>query len=201
MRVVDYKSSRKKITSETLASGINIQMLLYLFASTDEGGLYQDFQPAGVLYSPIQLSEVKLEDHRIDSRNDSEIDSGLKTSGLIIGDLDVLEAMENGVAGKYIPAKLNASGELNKKSGCISKEGMKLLRENVYGKLREMAESLLSGDAEAVPLILEKKKPCDFCDYMNICDNSLLERYRVPDPEKVAEAEKILSAEPDREEV
>ena len=201
MRVVDYKSSRKKITPETLASGINIQMLLYLFASTDEGGLYQDFQPAGVLYSPIQLSEVKLEDHRIDSRNDSEIDSGLKTSGLIIGDLDVLEAMENGVAGKYIPAKLNASGELNKKSGCISKEGMKLLRENVYGKLREMAESLLSGDAEAVPLILEKKKPCDFCDYMNICDNSLLERYRVPDPEKVAEAEKILSAEPDREEV
>jgi len=193
LRIVDYKSSRKTITPETLAGGVNLQMLLYLFASTDNGGIYEDCRPAGVLYSPIQLSEVKLEPHRIEGRNEPVIESGLRTSGLVLEDMDVLEAMETGVEGRFIPVKLTASGEIDRRSsGCISGESMGRLRDYVYGELREMAESLLSGDAEAVPLITGKDKPCDFCEYVNICGNSKMERYRLPEAEKLAEAEEIL---------
>lgn len=196
LRIVDYKSSRKNITPETLAGGVNLQMLLYLFASTDKGGIYEDARPAGVLYSPIQLSEVRLDPHRINSRNSSVIEAGLKTSGLVLEDMDVLEAMETGVEGRYIPVRLTASGEIDRRSsGCISGEKMDRLKDYVYDELREMAESLYSGDAEAVPLIIGGEKPCDFCDYVNICDNSRMERYRLPDAEKLAEAEDILGSD------
>lgn len=199
VRIVDYKSSHKSINATSLAGGINIQMLLYLFASTDKGGSYDDHKPAGVLYSPIQLSDVKADDHRIEDRNEKVIRSELKTSGLLLGDYKILDAMEKGIAGEYIPAKLTKSGELDSRSGCISESSMKRLREYTYRKLTNMAEELYSGHAEAVPLIIGKSAPCDYCDYANICDNSELMLYRAPDEAALAEAEDILSHKTDKE--
>ena len=193
LRIIDYKSSRKEITSETLAGGINMQMLLYLFAATDKGSVYEGYEPAGVLYSPVRISEVHLESHKIDSKNSSAIKSSLRTSGLVIGDRDVLEAMEKNVRGEFIPVKLDKNGVPDKYSNCISSEAMALLRNYTYRKLTSMAESLHNGDAEAVPLVLTGKLPCDYCDYMNICDNSELLRQRTPDEADIAEAEKILA--------
>lgn len=191
--IVDYKSSQKKITPVTLGSGIDLQMLLYLFAATDKGGVYENYEPAGVLYSPIQISAVESDDYKIDSLNSSVLNSELKTSGLVISDKTVLEAMENCIGGKYIPVKLLKSGEFDRYSTCISKGSIKKLRDFTYSKLIKMAESLLSGDAEAEPLVKKKENPCEYCGYVNICDNSRLERFKTPDAESVAEAEEILS--------
>ncbi len=192
LRIVDYKSSRKDITSETLACGINMQMLLYLFASTDKGGLYEGYEPAGVLYSPVRIADVHLESHKVDIKNSSAIKSSLRTSGLVLGDLDILNAMENDVRGEFIPVKLDKNGVPDKNSSCITPDAMTLLRNYTYGKLTSMAELLLAGDAEAVPLEIGGKLPCTYCEYVNICDNSKLERKREPDPVQIEEAEKIL---------
>jgi ATP-dependent helicase/nuclease subunit B len=192
LRIIDYKSSRKEITAQTLASGINMQMLLYLFAATDKGGIYEGYAPAGVLYSPVRISEVTLESHKVDSKNSGAVKSSLRTSGLVVSDMDVLEAMEKNVRGEFIPVKLDKNGVPDKHSSCITDEGMTLLRNYTYKKLKDMAGSLLSGDVEAVPLVLSGKVPCDYCDYVNICDNSELLRQRTPDEADVAEAEAIL---------
>ncbi len=192
VRIIDYKSSRKSITAETLGSGINMQMLLYLFASADKGGIYEGCEPAGVLYSPLQITEVKLEPHRVDSFNSSAVDSSLKTSGLVLSDMDVLSAMEKNITGKYIPVKLNKSGDIDARSGCISREGMEKLKEYTYSKLTSMAESLYGGRVEAEPLLTGGVLPCAYCDYINICDNTKLERYRLPDEKAVSEAAEIL---------
>ncbi len=192
LRIIDYKSSRKEITAQTLASGINMQMLLYLFAATDKGGIYEGYAPAGVLYSPVRISDVTLESHKVDSKNSVAVKSSLRTSGLVVSDMDVLEAMEKNVRGEFIPVKLDKNGVPDKHSSCITDEGMTLLRNYTYKKLKDMAESLLSGDVEAVPLVLSGKVPCDYCDYVNICDNSELLRQRTPDEADVAEAEAIL---------
>ncbi len=198
IRIFDYKSSRKNITPLTLAGGINLQMLLYLFASTETGGLYEGYEPAGVLYSPVQISDIKLEKHRINTINSTALKSSLKTSGLILSDIEVLEAMEKNISGNFIPARLNKNGSIDEKSSCISAEGMKQLKDYTYKKLTEMAESLLMGNAEAVPLINGNNTPCSFCNYGDICDNSLMTRYRTADETSISEAEKILSLKADK---
>ncbi|WP_297955532.1 PD-(D/E)XK nuclease family protein [uncultured Ruminococcus sp.] len=192
LRIIDYKSSRKDITPETLACGINMQMLLYLFASTDKGGLYEGYEPAGVLYSPMRISEVSIDDHKIETKNSSAVKSSFRTTGLVLGDMDILQAMEKNVMGEFIPVKLDKNGVPDKNSECISAEGMTLLRNYTYGKLVSMAESLLDGNAEAVPLVMSGKIPCTYCDYVNICDNSELTSQRLPDEAQVAEAAEIL---------
>ena len=94
--------------------------------------------------------------------------------------------------GEFIPVKLDKNGVPDKNSECISAEGMTLLRNYTYGKLVSMAESLLDGNAEAVPLVMSGKIPCTYCDYVNICDNSELTSQRLPDEAQVAEAAEIL---------
>lgn len=200
VRIVDYKSSRKELNAKILGSGINMQMLLYLFASTDKGGVYENFKPAGVLYTPIQVSDLSLEEYKVDSVNTSALDSSLKTSGLVLSDMDVLNAMEKNVAGRYIPVRLKKDGTPDSKSGCISAEGMEKLKELTYRKLREMAESLYSGNVEAVPLMIGNTLLCSYCDYINICDNSKPDRWRYPDEEAVAEAQAILDMKTDGKE-
>ncbi|MBQ9898563.1 MAG: exodeoxyribonuclease V subunit gamma [Ruminococcus sp.] len=199
VRIIDYKSRKKQIDAFNLATGTNLQMLLYLFSVTEPGGLFEGHVPAGVLYSPVQISSVKADDSRTDTLNSKLIDASLKTDGLIIDDLDVLEAMESGVSGNYIPAKLTSTGSLSKGSSCISSEAMSLLKEYTYGKLTEMADSLLSGNADALPLYSKDGLPCDLCDYINICDNLRKERFRTADPEAIAEAERLLGITSEKE--
>ncbi len=192
IRIVDYKSSVHRITPETLAGGVNLQMLLYLFSVTEKKGLYSGYQPAGVLYSPIRIKEVTLDTRKIDKLNTSAIRSSLKTTGLVLNDLAVLEAMEKGIEGNYIPARLKKSGDLDRYSSCITSEGLERLRDFTYKKLTDMAESLLEGNAEARPMIVDGKDPCEYCDFSNICGNTQPDRYCRPDAESMAEAADIL---------
>lgn len=200
VRIVDYKSSRKKITAETLGNGINMQMLLYLFAVTEQGGIYENYKPAGVLYSPTQVTEVKLESHRNEEKNDSAVNLSLKTSALVLSDREVLDAMEKEVGGKYIPVEFDKNGEITKKSECITSDGMEKLKKLSYRKLTEMADSLYSGDIDANPLMLDKMLPCTYCSFVNICDNSDCRRYRESEPEKIAEAQEILDMKTEKKE-
>ncbi|MBQ8296423.1 MAG: exodeoxyribonuclease V subunit gamma [Ruminococcus sp.] len=194
VRIIDYKSSRKNIDKYTLSNGINMQMLLYLFAITQENGIFSEYKPAGVLYSPVSISSIDADEVKNNTENLTLINSKLKTSGLILGEKDVLEAMEQNISGKYIPAKLNKQNEIDEKSSCLSPEAFSQLKDYTYRKLTEMAESVYSGDADANPLIFnETDNPCNYCEYINICGNSPVIRYRSAHDSDTAEAEEILS--------
>lgn len=201
VRIVDYKSSKKEITAETLAGGINTQMLLYLFSVTDNGGFYSGCIPSGVLYSPVRIDsdDIKSEDKKDSTENTKKIDSSLRASGLVLSDYSVLDAMEKGIQGNFIPVKFSGN-PFGKSDSCITSDGMKQLREFVYKKLIEMAENLLDGNAEASPLCIDNSVPCGFCDYADICDNSPLVSYRTPDEESIKQAEEILSRKTEKEE-
>ena len=194
-RVVDYKSSGKVINEKTLAGGLNLQMLLYLFASAERGSKYEGFIPAGVLYNPIQISDIEAEEAKIPDFNQTEVDSQLRTTGLIIDVRYVLEAMESKLSGRYIPAKINKDGTLRSGSSVISSDRMELLKSFVYESLREAAESMYSGDINADPLIEGKKLPCTYCAYSNICGNRIRKIFHKPDAEKIKKAAKILGRE------
>lgn len=57
LRVVDYKSGKKAFDLAAVRMGLDIQMLLYLFALKKEGKqrFGMDIEPAGVLYLPAGM--------------------------------------------------------------------------------------------------------------------------------------------------
>ncbi len=202
LRIVDYKSSPKSISEKTLAAGVNLQMLLYIFACTEKGAVYEGYSPAGVLYSPMMIKSLELEPSRNSSFNISAVDSGLKTSGLLIDNIPVLKAMEHDGRGRFIPAKINSTdGCISKKSSVIAEGSMDRLRDFVYNSLADTAESIYNGNMEAVPLLLGKSLPCEYCRYGNICGNAKGRIYREADPESIRKAAELLGKEVDEDEV
>jgi len=190
LRIIDYKSSEKEITAESLAGGINLQMLLYLFTATEKNGIFSDCIPAGILYSHF-FADSKKED----------INSAFRSNGLVISDRKVLEAMEAGVEGNFIPVKLTKDKTKidSRYASCITSEAMEKLKNYVYGKLVEMAESLLEGNAEAVPQTVKNSDPCKFCSYIDICNNTVLEKTQESDEEAIKEIKNILSQKSDKQ--
>ncbi len=197
LRVVDYKSSKKVINEKNLAGGLNMQMLMYLFAACEEGGYYSDCKPAGVLYTPLELGKIDIEQAKIEEYNQSAVDSELKTTGLLIDKKDVLEKMEHGIGGKFIPAKIKKDGTLGSSSSVVSESGMNSLKEFVYDYLSEAAEAMHRGDVSAIPLKYGKGTACSYCSYANICGNGEGKICREADSEKLKKAAEILGKEID----
>lgn len=194
VRIIDYKSRRKEIDPYNLANGINMQMLLYLFTITEDKGIFHDSKPAGVLYSPVMISGIKSDETRDESENTKTVNDTLKASGLVLGDIEVLNAMEHNISNKYIPASIDKNGNISEKSSSLSANGFDELKKLTYKKLTEMAEEVLEGNADANPLVYNKQEaPCNYCDYINVCGNNPLLRYRDAYSADITEVEQILS--------
>ncbi|MDE7104649.1 MAG: exodeoxyribonuclease V subunit gamma [Ruminococcus sp.] len=192
IRVVDYKSSIRKIDEYTLADGLNLQMLIYLFAAVDKGALYDGFIPAGILYTPVRMDDLDSDDIKILSYNQSAIDSKLKTTGLLIDNKKVLEAMEHGVSGRFIPVNIKKDGTCGAYSSVISEDLMDDLKKFVYQHLIDMAESMYNGNIEAVPLLSKKKLPCKYCEFADICGNGDGTVFHESDEKKLEETKRFL---------
>ncbi len=171
VRVVDYKSGVKDFLFEDLLYGINMQMLLYLFAITDQSstGKFSKALPAGVLYMPAKDAAAGLE------RDDDDIRKALndtyKMKGTVLYDNDVITAMEKECGGVFIPVKKSKDG-YSSYSKLVTKKQLDNLRKYSYELLTETADNLAGGQIEALPLADEKGRlPCEYCDYRSICGN------------------------------
>ncbi len=169
VRVIDYKSGGRDFNLADLLDGQNMQMLMYLFCITKSGkGKYKDALPAGILYMPSAALKNTA------GRNADDVEKvktgQYKMKGLLLNDAEVLNAMENGVGGVFIPAKLNKSGETAANSSVATKEQFELLYKHVRRCAENMARALRSGDISAVPLDLgNNTTACDYCDYRSVC--------------------------------
>ncbi|MBR6594345.1 MAG: PD-(D/E)XK nuclease family protein [Clostridia bacterium] len=153
VRVVDYKSSEKHVTPEMVERGEGIQMLSYLFTYCDDKAT--DALPAGVLYRVFSIPTDGKE---------------LTQSGMVLGDEDVLCAMDRRTGGK-----LGGKGGVIK--GCaVSAEAMEGFRDKVYGHIVDTAEGILDGEMDVSPFKKESTD-CDFCPYGEICRQKKPSKY------------------------
>lgn len=117
LRVIDYKTGSKTFKFGDILDGINMQMLLYLFAVTDKNSdsRYKDCSPAGVMYSPSSAASFEKEKNGRRFTGDPEqhiaeaINEHLKMNGFTMNDVNAIRAMEFSAEGKYIPQTLNTA--------------------------------------------------------------------------------------------
>ena len=170
LRVVDYKTGRKSFSLSDVMNGLNMQMLLYLFALERSGRkLYgTEVVPAGVLYIPardVLLSEDgDLSDEELESRRLEK----LRRSGLVLDDPEVLRAMENSDAPVRIPVKWKDGAPTG--DSLASAERMGRLGRQVEETLRLLAAQLRAGSILADPSYKSAQEhACLWCDYAEAC--------------------------------
>ncbi len=203
IRTMDYKSGTKTFELSDLWYGLNMQLLIYLFAIRDEGQRHYTRRlamqidrilPAGALYVPAKESVVSAPRNTEDDELDAMREKLLRRSGLLLDDPEVLEAMEHGFGGdgRFLPVGMKKDGawKASSISSLASMEQMGRLYKHIQKTLRDMGHELLDGNIEAVPVMRGKQDTaCQWCPYQQVCqrDETLGDTVRKVYKKKTAE--------------
>ena len=170
VRVVDYKSGARQFRLSDVLGGLNMQMLLYLFAVCQNGkDAYQGALPAGVLYMPAKNTIATVERGADEAAVAAAHCKKLRMNGLILDDPAVIRAMEKNAQGVFIPAKLKKDGTPDNYSSVASLAQLGILQRHVENMVGEMAAQLAEGQIPAAPVKEEAFSICDNCDYRAVC--------------------------------
>ncbi len=156
LRVIDYKTGAKTFSLDQVYHGLNLQMLLYLFALCKGELSGAEALPAGVLY--LLADEAP-----------SAEQPGRPTEGLVLGEAEVLDAMEPGKGGLYIPVKFKKDGQPVKSVSVASAEKLARIEQHIADTMAALGEALYGGDIAPVPVRGVGYNPCEHCDYRAVC--------------------------------
>lgn len=176
VRVVDYKTGSKTFSLEDVKRGLNVQMLIYLFSVWRYGmpmtAKDKEIVPAGAVYfqaKPVSISAESIPDE--DTARKAAMEK-IERTGVLLRDEEVLRAMEKELGGKFIKTKLDASGrlkEMQKSTSLLSLEEFGSLAKELEDVIGKIGTRILSGEADAAPMRIGGKSPCDWCENRYIC--------------------------------
>lgn len=169
LRVVDYKTGKKKFSLSDVWYGMGLQMLLYLYALGEDGAkLYGcETVPAGIMYVPARNAMLSLGRDPDDAEAEKKRTDEKRRSGILLDDAELMEAWENGEDKRYIPVRLTGRSA---PENLASAERLGLLLRHITGSLTGMAQELRHGNINADPFYRSRQEnACLNCDYADVC--------------------------------
>ena len=170
IRIIDYKSSIKDIDYTNIYAGLQLQLITYLDAMCK----IEDFIPAGILYFNLLEQMINSGKKMTDEEIEEKIKNNFKMKGLILADVRVAKMQDNnlmaGTQSKIIPAYMDKSEMLSpKRSSIATKEEFDKLQKYVINTIKEISGEILNGNIKLKPYYKNKKTPCEYCSYKNVC--------------------------------
>lgn len=168
LRVVDYKTGEKRLKAEDIGKRKNLQMLVYLLALCRDGqdelrerlGLApgEKVRPAGTLYYLARVKPEEIAPGETAEAVESRARESLERSGLVVDTDEVTAAMDPEGKNHFLPKKSRLSENEFAAALTATEE-----------KLREVAEELRMGKADAAPVKEGKSDGCRYCPMNPIC--------------------------------
>ncbi len=175
LRVVDYKTGKKKFDLSEILHGVGVQMLLYLFTLQHAGGGALNAEnaeviPAGVEYLPARDPILTMDRNADDAAIAAAVKKELKRSGMFLNNAEVLEAMEHGATETpcYLPLSIKKDGTIT--DGVATAAQLGKLSRYVDHLLEEISIEMGKGNIDADPNYQsESKNACTYCAFASAC--------------------------------
>lgn len=166
LRIIDYKTGTKKFDLSDVLHGLNMQMLLYLFAIKANGAeRYGNIVPAGVLYFCAKEPSGRVSRDMTEDMLREEIINEGRMTGMLLDDERVTHAVDTENTGTVL--KLNKKGLFE---NLISLAQLGALEKYVTDCVRQIGVKLHQGKIPAKPTYGSGVRPhCDYCPYADIC--------------------------------
>ena len=229
LRVIDYKSSGRKLDFTEVYNGISLQLLTYLDVAMKnipiiarEGKFIQDLseleniivQAAGMFYLHVHNPLIPTEDYEEQDRVENLRQEKYKLSGYMLKDVEIAQLMDQSLEPNktsiIVPAAFKSSEdpEFNNRSSKVIEQGqMENLQEFVHYKFRQAGNKIYEGNTEIKPYSLGDQKACTFCSYKAVCQfdqaetgNSFNEIKKQPEQEVFKNIEKVVCVHDDSSE-
>jgi len=168
IRIIDYKSSVKNIDLNDVYAGLQIQLVTYLDAVCKE----EKALAAGILYFSLLEQMIKADKKMTTEEIENKIKSNFKMKGLLLADVKVVKMHDNKLtngASQIVPAYIDKSGALSKKTNGITAEQFIDLQNYIYKTIRDISKEILSGKIDLKPYYKKGEKACKYCEYKGIC--------------------------------
>ncbi len=171
IRIVDYKTGSKEFNLSEVMEGINMQMLIYLFAIEKNGkDFYADTVPAGILYRPAKISQIKTTRNAEEAELKKKRKREGKYSGLILSHEDVVYGMDRDATSEIIDVKVKEEDNKITFTGSVATlEQMGKLKNKVDEMIMRMGNELHQGNVDIMPLEDSDDSACTYCDYKDVC--------------------------------
>ncbi len=167
LRVMDYKSGSKKFNLSDVINGLNMQMLLYLFAIKANGAeRYGNIIPAGVMYIPAKKSSGRIYKDTPEEAIEADVIKEGRMSGLILDDDRVIHATDTMNTGTVIAG----TSKKSLAESLVSLTQLSLIEKKVTDIVKQMGLDLHNGKIPSRP----KQGGtyglhCSYCTYADIC--------------------------------
>lgn len=191
LRVIDYKSSGRKLDFTEVYNGISMQLLTYLDVAlrnvpilAKESNFVNDLsdleniivQAAGMFYLHVHNPLIQTEDYTELEKIEGLRQEKFKLSGYMLKDVEVAQLMDTSLQPSttsiIVPAafKKDENLEFNGRSSkVIEPQNMENLQQFVHHKLRDAGNEIYRGNTEIKPYSLSNHTACTFCNYKSVC--------------------------------
>lgn len=169
LRVIDYKSGGKEFKLSEVFSGLNMQMLIYLYAICENGAeKFGEIVPAGVLYLPAKSIEDKLPRN---AQPQDIADARLRNSrmhGIVLENTEAILGMDAAVSGNFVPVTVKKDGTYT--GNLLNVQEFAALKEKVDENLMNLGMLLHKGVIPVLPAVSGNQNlACTYCDYGAVC--------------------------------
>ena len=152
--------------------GLDIQMLLYLFALEKEAnsGSTGISSPRGVLYLPARDEILSAERSVTPEQLQALREKELRRTGLLLSEPTVLQAMEHEALRnpRFLPVRIGRDGDVSGALASAAQLGQ--LGRYVEKLLHQIAREVRDGNIDADPCCRsEDDSFCKFCDWADAC--------------------------------
>jgi ATP-dependent helicase/nuclease subunit B len=174
IRIIDFKSSHKRLELDRLYYGLSLQLMTYLdiaLATSDEW-LGESAKGAGVFYFQVH-DKLQPQEHPLNEDDREKMQrKKYRMSGLAINELPVLQLMDTQLkvpssSSSVLSLRTVKDGNIHSvdQRSLLSQEQFQVVRDFVRYKLRQIGEAILGGDNAVQPYKLKQQMPCDYCSF------------------------------------
>ncbi|MBX6350686.1 MAG: exodeoxyribonuclease V subunit gamma [Clostridia bacterium] len=174
VRVVDFKSSRRRLDLNRALLGLALQLGLYLLAAVEGaprllGDGDGPVVPAGLLYLTVEAPFVRARPGMTEDAISAQRLKRLRAEGWVLADADSLEAADRRLEGELVPVRAKADGSLDARSHALAADEMQALLEALRREAARIAEAALAGEVTPSPYVLGRTTPCELCELRPVC--------------------------------
>ncbi len=164
-RIVDYKTGGKTFKLQDVLNGLNLQMLLYLLAIKNSKITNKNIIPAGLLYYPALVKDIKISRKHSNEEINSEIKKKLKMNGILNKDEYMIDLMGGEDIGEYID--VTSRGKLNYEK-LFGLDDLNNIFNSINKTLKDIGNNILSGNIKVNPIKIGEDS-CKYCKFESIC--------------------------------
>ena len=166
LRVVDNKSREKKPDPARMATGEQLQLMIYLKAATEA---YPGARPAGAMFFPVTDKEISPRETDPAAVEEERM-KNVRMKGLVTADPDVITAMDRDIRPYSVDKVFNNDGSVAKGLWwAMDESALKNQMNAAVEKAAELCGEIRDGHVEAAPRGSGDDTACRYCDYRTIC--------------------------------